>query len=217
MRKLLTLLMMLFATVTMAQLQFKTGAAGFATFLREKTIYPSYSKNHCIQGAVTVSFKLDKSGKVYGSKVTKGILSELDDEALRLVRLSSGKWKVPADYDTTIAVIVPVNFKLAGYNCERTSIKEIQDAIRSYQAEEALTNSVIGFYKNIDQAKPGQETQIIAIKSQLGIDDEYLQSRIEQGLQKIKQKDKEGACKDFLFVKNMGSRLADEYLAKYCN
>ena len=92
----------------------------------------------------------------------------------------------------------------------------MQDAIRSYQAEEGLTNSVINFYKNIDQAKPGQEAQIIAIKNQLGIDDDYLNERIDNGLKKIKQGDKQGACEDFLFVKNMGSSLADQYLSKYC-
>ncbi|TCD12730.1 energy transducer TonB [Pedobacter frigidisoli] len=216
MKKLLTICLIFCCSAAMAQLQFKSGKSGFTAFLREKTIYPQFSKDNCIQGTVNVSFKLDEQGNVYSSKVSKGILSDLDDEALRLVRLSSGKWQVPAGYDTTISVIVPVNFKLSGYNCEGKSNSDIQEAIRSYQAEEALTNSVLNFYKNIDKAKPGQEVQIIAIKNQLGIDDEYLQTKIDSGMKKIKQGDKQGACEDFSFVKNMGSKLADEYLAKYC-
>lgn len=216
MKKLLTICLILCCSAAMAQLQFKSGKSGFTTFLREKTIYPQFSKDNCIQGTVNISFKLDEQGRVYSSKVSKGILSDLDDEALRLVRLSSGRWQVPAGYDTTVSVVVPVNFKLSGYNCEGKSNADIQEAIRSYQAEEGLTNSVLNFYKNIDQAKPGQEVQIIAIKNQLGIDDEYLQSRIDSGMKKIKQGDKQGACEDFSFVKNMGSKLADEYLAKYC-
>ena len=216
MKKLLTLCLLCCTSVAMAQLQFKTGKSGFTTFLRDKMIYPQFSKDNCIQGTVNISFKLDEHGNVYSSKVNKGILSELDDEALRLIRLSSGKWQVPAGYDTTASVIVLVNFKLSGYNCEGKSSSAIQEAIRSYQAEEGLTNSVINFYKNIDQAKPGQEAQIIAIKNLLGIDDEYLQSRINSGLKKLKQGDKQGACEDFLFVKNMGSQMADNYLAKYC-
>ncbi|RYF16877.1 MAG: TonB family protein [Flavobacteriales bacterium] len=216
MRKLITIILIFCCSAVMAQLQFKTGKDGFTSFLRENTIYPAFSKSNCVQGTVNISFKLDKDGRVYSSRVTKSILSELDEEALRLVRMSSGKWKVPAGYDTTTAVVVPVNFKLSGYNCERKSSKDMQDAIRSYQAKEGLTNSVINFYKNIDKAKPGQEAQIIAIKNQLGIDDEYLQERINNGLKKIKQGDKQGACEDFLFVKHMGSSLADQYLAKYC-
>lgn len=216
MKKLLTICLLCCCTMAMAQLQFKTGKSGFATFLSEKMIYPQFSKDNCIQGAVTISFKLDDQGNVYSSKVNKGILSELDEEALRLIRLSSGKWQVPSGYDTTVSVIVPVNFRLSGYNCEGRSSSDIEDAIRSYRAEEGLTNSVINFYKNIDQAKPGQEAQIIAIKNQLGIDDEYLQSKIDSGMKKLKQGDKQGACEDFTFVKHMGSKMADDYLAKYC-
>jgi len=216
MKKLITIFLIFFCSVAVAQLQFKTGKDGFASFLREKTIYPSFSKNNCVQGTVNISFKLDQQGNVYSSKVAKSILSDLDEEALRLVRLSSGQWKVPAGYDTTTAVIVPVKFKLSGFNCEGKSSRDIQNAINNYQAEEGLTNSIINFYKNQDQAKPGQEAQIIAIKNQLGIDDDYLKERIDNGLKKIKQGDKQGACEDFLFVKNMGSSLADQYLAKYC-
>ncbi|WP_316798829.1 energy transducer TonB [Pedobacter frigidisoli] len=216
MRKLIILCLLLYSGASMAQLQFKSGKTGFATFLRDKMIYPGFSKDNCIQGTVNISFKLDEKGRVYSSKVSKGILSELDEEALRLIRMSSGKWQVPAGYDTTASVVVPVNFRLSGYNCEGKSSSDIQEAIRNYQAEEGLTNSVINFYKNIDQAKPGQEAQIIAIKNQLGIDDDYLRSRIDSGMKKIKQGDKQGACEDFLFVKYMGSKLADEFLLKYC-
>jgi TonB family protein len=215
MKKLIAICLIFYAAVAHGQVQFKSGKSGFASFLKDNTVYPPYSRDNCIQGTVNISFKLDENGKVYYSRVSKGILTELDEEALRLVRLSSGKWKVPAGYDTTVSIIAPVNFQLAGY-CDGKTNEDIQEAIRAYQNEEALTNSVINFYKNIDQAKPGQEAQIIAIKNQLGIDDDYLESRIKNGLKKIKQGDKQGACEDFLFVKHMGSKLADEYLEKYC-
>ncbi|PWS27229.1 energy transducer TonB [Pedobacter yonginense] len=216
MKKLLFLGLLFWCTASVAQLQFKTGKAGFVNFLRENTVYPSFSKNNCIQGTVNISFKLDAAGKVYSSKVTKGIITELDQEALRLIRMSGGKWQIPAGYDTTTSVVVPVNFKLSGYNCERRSEREIQEAIRAYENEENLIKTVINFYKNIDLSKPGQEAQIIAIKNQLGIDDEYLDERIKDGLKKIKQGDKQGACEDFTFVKNMGSTKADPYIAQYC-
>lgn len=216
MKKLLFLCLMFCCTVAVAQLQFKTGKAGFVNFLRDNTVYPPFSKQNCIQGTVNISFKLDQDGKVYSSKVTKGILTELDEEALRLVRLSSGKWQVPMDYDTTTSVIVPVNFKLSGYNCEGKSDADIREAIQAYETDENLTKTVINFYKNIALAKPGQEAQIIAIKNQLGIDDDYLDDRIKDGLKKIKQGDKQGACEDFSFVKNVGSAKADKYIAQYC-
>ena len=216
MKVLITICFIFVNAFVSAQVQFQAGKGSLADFLKQNTIYPSFSKANCIQGTVKVSFKLNEQGKIYFSKVTKGILTDLDDEALRLVRLSSGKWRVPSDYDTTTAVVIPVNFRLEGYQCEGKSSSAMEAAIRVYQSEEALTNSVINFYKNIDQAKPGQEVQFMAIKRQLGIDDEYLNSRIETGLKKIKQGDNQGACEDFSFVKNMGSNLADTYLSKYC-
>ncbi len=216
MKVLFTICFIFVSALAFGQVQFNFGKGSFTDFLRENTIYPSFSKANCIQGTVNISFKLDEQGKIYASKVTKGILTDLNDEALRLVRLSSGKWKVPAGYDTTTAVVIPVNFKLEGFNCEGKSSSAREAAIRAYESEEALTNSVINFYKNIDKAKLGQEVQFIAIKKQLGIDDDYLNSRIETGLQKIKQGDKQGACEDFSFVKNMGSNLADAHLEKYC-
>ena len=208
--------LLLLSTFAIGQVQFKNGPSGFANFLKNNTIYPAFSKQNCIQGSVSISFKLDQNGKVYSSKVTKGIISDLDNEALRLIRLSSGKWQVPAGYDTTVSVVVPVNFRLMGYGCESKSKADINQAITSYLAEENLTNAVINFYKNIDAAKPGQESQILAIKSQLGIDDEYFDSLINNGLKKIKQGDKQGACEDFNLVKNLGSDKAKDFLAKYC-
>ncbi|MDN3587445.1 energy transducer TonB [Pedobacter aquatilis] len=216
MKKLIILCFLFSNIFASAQVQFKSGPSGFATFLKNNTIYPAFSKQNCIQGSVSISFKLDQNGKVYSSKITKGIISELDNEALRLVRLSSGKWQVPKGYDTTVSVVVPVNFKLSGYGCERKSSNEIKASINAYLAEEGLTNAVINFYKNRDAAKPGQESQILAIKSQLGIDDDYFDSLITTGLKKIKQGDKQGACEDFTMVKNLGSDKADGYLTKYC-
>ena len=216
MRKLLILCLTFYCTLATGQIAFKTGKDGFSNFLKDNTIYPKFSKQNCIQGIVDVRFKLNKKGNVYEAKISKGILGDLDDEALRLVKMSSGKWKIPIGYDTTTSILAPVNFKLSGFGCESKSNQEIQSAIQSYLAEEGLINTIINFYKNIDSAKPGQETQIIGIKKQLGIDDEYLNSRIENGLKKIKQGDQQGACAEFLFVKNMGSGLADQYIDQYC-
>lgn len=217
MKKLTAIFFILYATVATAQLRFKDGPDGFANFLKQNTIYPSFSKNNCIQGTTEISFKLNAQGKIYFSKITKRIGTGLDEEALRLVRMSSGKWMVPAGYDTTTVVNVPVRFTLQGYNCERKSQQEINQAINQYQVELGKINTIANFYKHFDLAKPGQEQQIIVLKNQLGIDGDYLNERIKMGLEKIKQGDNQGACEDFNFVKNMGSSLADNYLKEYCN
>ncbi|RZL50499.1 MAG: energy transducer TonB [Pedobacter sp.] len=191
---------------------------GLVAFVKNNTIYPPYSLHNCIQGTVNIGFKLNTKGEVYYSAVTSGIGTDLDDEALRLIRMSSRKWTVPNSHDTTALLIVPINFSLSGYDCERTSKTDIAYAIKVYKDEEELTKVVSNFYRNKEKGtfKPEDEAKITQIKNQLEIDDEYLQERISTGLKKIKQGDRQGACEDFNFVKYMGSDKANEWLTKYC-
>lgn len=192
---------------------------GLDKFISANKVYPLYSLQNCIEGTVTVSFKLNNQGEVYFSKVQKGIGTDLDEEALRLIRLSSGKWKVLQGHDTTVSVIVPINFKLDDFDCGNKSKAEIKAAVEAYQSRTGLTNAVLNFYRNKPSGKftRAEEDRITALKASLGYDDEYLEKRLEDGRKKLKQKDKQGACEDFLFVKYMGSDKADELLAAHCN
>lgn len=191
---------------------------GLAAFVANNKVYPGYSLHNCIEGTVTVSFKLNEKGQVYFSKIRTGMGTDLDDEALRLIRLSSGKWQVPAGHDTTISLVAPIKFTLEGYNCGDKNQEEIRQAIAAYRSNEAATNAILNFYRNKEAGKLGddEEAKILILKKELGYDDVYLQERVDDGLQKIKQNDKQGACEDFHFVKYMGSDLANAALAKYC-
>jgi len=191
---------------------------GLESFINSNIIYPAYSYQNCVQGNIRVSFKVNKQGEVYSSKVSKGLGIDLDKEALRLIRLSSGKWNVPQDYDTTYVIIAPVDFKLNSEDCNRIGLAEMNKAIAVYKANEGLTDAIQNFYRNKAAGKydPSEEGRIINLKKELGYDDAYLQDKIKEGEKKLKQKDRQGACEDFLFVKYMGSALADELLEKYC-
>lgn len=192
---------------------------GLDQFIKNNKVYPLYSLQNCIEGTVNISFKLNKKGEVYFSKVDKGMGTDLDDEALRLIRMSSGKWEVPAGHDTTVSLIVPINFTLDNFGCGNKSKAEIKAAIAAYQSRTGLTDAVLNFYKNKPSGKftKAEEERIVALKASLGYDEEYLDRRLDDGRKKLKQKDMQGACEDFLFVKHMGSDKADELLAEYCN
>jgi TonB family protein len=189
---------------------------GLESFVQNNRVYPRYSLANCIQGVVNIAFKLNKKGSVYYSEVRRGVGTDLDDEALRLIRMSSGRWIVPADHDTTISVIVPISFSLS--DCSGKSSREVKAAIDAYQSNTDLTNSILNYYRNKELGKPAGITEAKAseLKTILGIDDDYLRRRLADGLKKLKQKDNQGACEDFKFVKYMGSELANESLAKYC-
>jgi hypothetical protein len=192
---------------------------GLSAFLKDNTLYPPYSLQNCIQGTINVGFKLNKKGEVYYAAVISGIGTDLDDEALRLIKLSSGKWEVPVNHDTLTLVLVPMNFSLKDYDCERKDKTAIAMAIRAYKIETELTNVILNFYRNKEKGvyNAKEEPRILNLKSELGIDDEYLDRRVTAGLKKMKQGDNQGACDDFKFVKYMGSDKADALLAKHCN
>lgn len=216
MKQQLFILLFLFAGFSCAaQPQIK---GGLEAFVRNNTVYPSYSLQNCIEGQVKVAFKLTSKGEVFESSVQSGIGTDLDDEALRLIRLSSGKWNIPQGNDSTVLLVVPINFKLQDYGCGNKSKQEILQAINAYKVTEGLTNTVLNFYRNKEKGTytASDEPRILSIKKELGYDEEYMQQRVKDGMKKVKQKDLQGACEDFRFVKDMGSDLADDALKKYC-
>lgn len=208
----------LFSVNLKDQPKFKGGEKSLLSFLINNQIYPEYSKFNCIQGTIYVQFKLNHQGKVFDSDVQRGLGVDLDDEALRLIRLSSGRWIVPADHDTTQAIVLPVNFSLKEYECEKRSRDDINQAISAYRTRKNLTRAIINFYqkKSAGEVIEGDESKILELKAQLGYNDKFINQLLKQAQRKLKQKDKEGACEDLLFVRNLGSNSADELITKYC-
>lgn len=198
--------------------EYKGGAANLNSFISRSIIYPEYSKFNCLQGTIQVSFRLNKKGRIVQSKVTKGMGIDLDEEALRVTRLTSGKWIVPAAFDTTQFLTIPINFSLREYNCEAKSGDEIKEAIAAYRAHEDLTKVVTNYYQRRNEGNYSAESEarILEIKEQLGLDEKFIDRLVRQANQKLKQGDKEGACEDFTFVKNLGSNKADKQIAENC-
>ena len=198
--------------------RFKGGDRALTSFLANNQIYPAYSKANCIQGTIMVSFKLNKNGEVYESEVQSGYGVDLDKEALRLIRLSSGKWSVPKDYDTNVALVLPVNFSLREYDCEQRSKDDLKKAIIAYQSRLGLTEAITNYYQNkaIGKTDVSDEVTILQLKSQLGYDQKFIDRTLKEAQRKLKQGDKESACEDFNFIKNLGSDKANKLIVQHC-
>ncbi len=197
---------------------FKGGNEALNSFISSKIIYPNFSKTNCVQGTIQVSFQLNKSGEVFNTHIQKGLGVDLDDEALRLVRLTSGKWDIPDHYDESTKIVIPVNFSLKNYNCNDRSPDQINRAIEVYKARLALQNAVLNYYKNKDHGVVNQqnEAEILQLKAELGFDDKFISQKLKEAKQKLRQGDKEGACESLYFVKYIGSDAADEMIAENC-
>lgn len=75
--------------------------------------YPAYAIDNGIQGRVLVDFVVDETGKVKDVKVSRGVHSSLDDEAVRIVS-ASPSWK-PGRHQgkkVRVALTVAVEFRL---------------------------------------------------------------------------------------------------------
>ena len=75
--------------------------------------YPSYAVENGIQGRVLIDFIIDETGKVGDVRVSRGVHTVLDDEAVRVVS-ASPKWR-PARHrgkKVKVALTVAVDFKL---------------------------------------------------------------------------------------------------------
>lgn len=63
-------------------------------FLYENLIYPVGPRDMGIQGVVKIGFVVDVNGRVTNNRIIKTSGNpELDQEAMRVIRLTSGKWK----------------------------------------------------------------------------------------------------------------------------
>lgn len=202
------------------QPQFKGGQQALNSFLSQNLIYPDFSKQNCIAGTVEVSFNIGQNNKPINVKVQQGFGIDLDDEAVRLVKLTAGKWVLPANHDENTTLILPVNFSLNqyNYNCASKTRNEMEQAITAYKSREALVDAVTNYYENkySGKADAAKEPEIEVLKKQLGLDEDYADEVLKQGNKKLKQGDTEGACEDWKFVRNIGSNKADAQLAKYC-
>ncbi len=94
--------------------EFKGGEKAFKEFLKSNLSYPSSAKEKGIEGTVYVEFIVNEDGTIEAVAVIRSVSKEIDDEAIRLINLTSGKWK-PAKQNGKViktSMIVLVKFKL---------------------------------------------------------------------------------------------------------
>ena len=102
----------LFVAEVMPKFQGK-GADEFRLFIQKNLKYPEEAQKQEIDGRVFVSFVIDKNGNVRNVKIERGVHSALDEEAIRVVKLSP-KWE-PGKNEGEFANVqytFPIVFKL---------------------------------------------------------------------------------------------------------
>ena len=92
---------------------FPGGVGALNNWLDNNIQYPKQAKDTGVQGRVIIKFIIEKDGSISNAKVSRSLDTDLDNEALRLVK-SMPKWN-PGKQNGTEARVrysVPVNFRL---------------------------------------------------------------------------------------------------------
>lgn len=94
--------------------EFVGGQSALEAFLKSNLVYPAKAFNSGISGIVYVSFVVDEKGNITKVKVLHGFDALCDKEALRVIKLTSGKWKPGTQSGKTVKVQMtfPVKFDL---------------------------------------------------------------------------------------------------------
>ncbi|MRX47760.1 M56 family metallopeptidase [Pedobacter puniceum] len=95
---------------------FKGGPQKFPEFLMKNLQYPIEAKEKKIEGRVIVNFIVEKDGSLSDIKILRGVSKELDEEALRVIKLSPN-WEPGQQNGKVVRVnfALPISFNLTGY------------------------------------------------------------------------------------------------------
>jgi protein TonB len=96
------------------QAEFPGGFQAMGKFLAKNMKYPVQARRMEIEGSVYVSFVIDKDGNISDPQIIKGISTECDKEAIRVVKLMP-PWKPGKQNGKPVKCrfVLPIKFKLA--------------------------------------------------------------------------------------------------------
>ena len=93
--------------------EFPGGEQAMYKFIINHIEYPVVSRENGIQGKVYIRFVIEKDGSITDVKTARGVSSELDKEAIRVIKMMP-KWKPATQSGKPVRVTftLPINFKL---------------------------------------------------------------------------------------------------------
>jgi TonB family protein len=95
---------------------FKDGMRGFGKHLQTNLKYPIEAMKSGAEGTVLVEFTIQKDGILCDYLIKQSVGKSLDEEALRVVKLTNGKWKSAKHRGMPIVskLILPIKFQNLG-------------------------------------------------------------------------------------------------------
>lgn len=103
-------------TVVEQMPEFEGGNEALMSFISKNVVYPPNAADNQIQGIIYLSYVVRSDGSLSDIKVIRSISggSELDREAIRVLKLTNGKWKPGKQNGKPVSVnlSLPIKFLL---------------------------------------------------------------------------------------------------------
>jgi TonB family protein len=93
------------------QPEFEGGQITFINFIKENLRW--LNREICLEGKVYVSFTITTKGELIDIEIKRGLTLEFNEEAIRVIKLTSGKWKAGKQNGkaVNVAYTIPIKFK----------------------------------------------------------------------------------------------------------
>src|SRR5688500_6422737 len=101
-------------TVVDQQPEYAGGYDAMMAFIKANMVYPANARRMRIEGTVHVSFIVSKTGQISDVKILRGIMTECDREAIRVIQMMPA-WKPGKQNGRPVNVrfILPLKFRLS--------------------------------------------------------------------------------------------------------
>ncbi len=158
--------------------------------------YPFQAMANCIEGLVVIEYILTAEGEVQETEFMSSVGAGCDEEALRIIRSTSGMW-LPAEKDGKKAdcrVVSQVMFKSPNPRCERTLdyyYKKANDAYYNQNYQRA-----INYFNHILRINPLDHS-----------------ARLKRGISFLENGKRDKACFDW---KSMEYGSPQQLIKKHC-
>jgi TonB family protein len=178
---------------------FKGGDSDLFKFINKNRKYPQKAKDNCKSGVVYVRFIIDSLGNINSAASRNIVGFDLDEEAVRIVNLSSGLW------NPGLKNKIPTNFKYE-MPIRFTANDECIPKYVEYQ------NSGNKFFE-----KGKYEKAILEYDKVLSMQPYNPDALFKKGLSKLKLGSIEEACENWQTIPDVLNEKAVKYLSEYCN
>jgi TonB family protein len=135
--------------------EFPGGLEAFGKFLSTNIKYPASAREQKIQGRVIITFIVERDGSLSNERVVKGITGDLDNEALRVMKLSP-QWKpgMQGNRPVRVQYSVPINFALAP---DADTVKTTAPATFTIASAQSGSDPVFTSVEQVPEFKGGLE------------------------------------------------------------